>query len=55
MVNPLRTIPLDSDAVALIPFFREPKTYPAYSLSDVLSGKVPAGTFKDKAVLVGEY
>lgn len=55
VVNPLRTIPLDADGVALIPFFREPKTYPAYSLADVLSGKVPAGTFKGKAVLVGEY
>lgn len=55
VVNPLRSIPLNSDGVTLIPFFREPKTYPAYSLADVLSGKVPAGTFKGKAVLVGEY
>lgn len=37
VVNPLRSIPLNSDGVTLIPFFREPKTYPAYSLADVLS------------------
>lgn len=55
VVNPLRSIPVNHDGVALIPFFKEPKTYPAYSLSDVLSGKVPAGTFRGKAVLVGEY
>lgn len=54
-MNPLREIPLNADGVALIPFFREPKAYPAYSLADVLSGRIPAGTFKDKAVLVGEY
>ena len=55
VVNPLRSIPLRSDSSALIPFFREPKQYPAYPLSDVLSGKVPKGTFSGKAVLVGEY
>ncbi len=36
VVNPLRSIPVDSDRLALIPFFREPKEYPAYSLVDVL-------------------
>jgi adenylate cyclase len=55
VVNPLRKIPTNSEGTALIPFFREPKEFPAYSLSDVLSGKIPNGTFKDKAVLVGEY
>jgi adenylate cyclase len=29
------------------------RTYPYYSIVDVVQGKVPAGTFKDKIVLVG--
>lgn len=55
VINPLRSVPVAGDKSALIPFFREPKTYPAYSLSDVLAGKHPKDAFKGKAVLVGEY
>ena len=55
VVNPLTRVPVDSRNVALIPFFRLPERFPTYSLKDVLDGKVPKGTFKDEAVLVGEY
>ncbi|MDQ1343569.1 MAG: Adenylate/guanylate cyclase protein [Patescibacteria group bacterium] len=55
VVNPLRSIPVDDESSVLIPFFREPKEYPAYSLSDVLAGKYPKDAFRGKAVLVGEY
>lgn len=50
-----RSIPMRADGSALIPFFREPEEFPAYSLSEVLAGNFPKGTFQDKAVLIGEY
>ncbi len=53
--NPVRKIPLLSDGSALIPFFYKPFDVPSYSLSDVLSGKIPKGTFEGRAVFVGEY
>lgn len=54
-VNPVLKIPVEDNTSALVPFFRKSGEYPAYSLTDVLDGHVPASAFKGKAVLVGEY
>jgi adenylate cyclase len=37
----------------LINYRGPPKTFPHYAISDIVAGKVPAGTFKDKIVVVG--
>ncbi len=48
-----RFIPTDELGQLLINYRGPPKTFPHYAISDILGGKVPAGTFKDKIVLVG--
>lgn len=48
-----RFIPTDEDGQMLINYLGPPKTFPHFSISDILSGKVAKGTFKDKLVLVG--
>lgn len=48
-----RFIPTDELGQLLINYRGPPKTFPHYSISDILGGKLPAGTFKDKIVLVG--
>jgi len=48
-----RFIPTDEAGQMLINYRGPPKTFPHYSISDIIGGKLPAGTFKDKIVLVG--
>ncbi len=48
-----RFIPTDEIGRMLINFLGPPKTFPHYSISDILHGKIPEGTFKEKVVLVG--
>ncbi len=48
-----RFIPTDEGGEMLINYLGPAKTFPHVSISDILSGRVSAGTFKDKIVLVG--
>jgi len=48
-----RFIPTDENGVMLINYLGPPKTFPHFSISDILHGRIPDGTFKDKIVLVG--
>jgi adenylate cyclase len=48
-----RFIPTDSLGRMLINYLGPPKTFPQYSISDILKGMIPKGTFKDAIVLVG--
>lgn len=48
-----RFIPTDELGELLINYRGPPKTFKHYAISDILGGKLPAGTFKDKIVLVG--
>ena len=54
-INPLRSLPINSEWSALIRFFHPPKGYPSYSLIDVLENKIDPEVFRDKFVLIGEY
>ena len=46
-------IPTSEDGQLLINYLGPPKTFPHISIGDILDGKIPGGTFKDKIVLVG--
>lgn len=46
-------IPTDETGQLLINYLGPPKTFPHISISDILGGGVPKGTFKDKIVIVG--
>jgi adenylate cyclase len=46
-------IPTDENGHMLINYLGPEKTFPDYSITDILRGNVPKGTFKDKIVLVG--
>jgi adenylate cyclase len=48
-----RSIPTDENGQLLINFLGPPKTFPHVSITDILRGRVPQGTFKDRIVLVG--
>ncbi|MGA7877345.1 MAG: CHASE2 domain-containing protein, partial [Desulfoferrobacter sp.] len=48
-----RLIPTDEKGHLLINYLGPPKTFPHFSISDILRGKVPQQNFKDKIVLVG--
>ncbi len=48
-----RLIPTDENGRILINYQGPPKTFPHFSISDILKGDIPKGTFKDKIVLVG--
>ena len=48
-----RFIPTDENGELLINYLGPPKTFPHFSISDILSGKLAKGTFKDKIVVVG--
>ena len=48
-----REIPTDEMGRMLINYMGPAKTFPHYGISDILAGRVPAGAFKDKIVLVG--
>ncbi len=46
-------IPTDTSGRLLINYYGPPQTFLHYSVSDILRGKFPNNTFKDKVVLVG--
>ena len=48
-----RFLPTDESGQLLISYRGPAKTFPYYSISDILEGKLPSGTFKDKIVVVG--
>jgi len=48
-----RFIPTDEMGQLLINYLGPPKTFPHISISDILSRRVPKGTFQDKIVIVG--
>ncbi len=48
-----RFIPTDEEGKMLINYLGPEKTFPHYSISDILHENLPKGTFKDKIVLVG--
>jgi len=48
-----RSIPTDEMGRLLIDYLGPPQTFPYISISDILAGSVPAGTFRDRIVLVG--
>ena len=47
------SIPIDEHARMLINYRGPTNTFPMYSISDILDRPLPAGTFKDKIVLIG--
>lgn len=46
-------VPTDESGRLLVNYLGPPGTFPQVSISDVLAGRVPAGTFRDKIVVVG--
>jgi adenylate cyclase len=48
-----RFVPTDESGSLLINYRGPARTFPTYSISDILAGKLPPGTFKDKIVIVG--
>jgi adenylate cyclase len=48
-----RYIPTDEHGQLLINYLGPPRTFPYFSISDVLNGQLPSGTFTDKVVLIG--
>ncbi|MBN1850272.1 MAG: adenylate/guanylate cyclase domain-containing protein [Deltaproteobacteria bacterium] len=48
-----RLIPLDENGRILLNFLGPEKTFPYYSVSDILHNQFNEGTFKDKIVIVG--
>ncbi len=46
-------IPVDENARMLINYRGPNGTFPMYSISDLIDGKLQAGTFRDKIVLIG--
>jgi len=48
-----RFIPAAEDGKMLINYIGPEKTFPHYSLSDIIRGNIPQGTFKDKIIMVG--
>ncbi|MCZ6873256.1 MAG: adenylate/guanylate cyclase domain-containing protein [bacterium] len=48
-----RFIPTDNRGRLLLNFLGPPQTFPHISISDILQGKTPKGTFNDKIVLIG--
>lgn len=48
-----RLIPTDEKGQILINYLGPDKTFPHYSISDILHGRLPKGTFNNKIILVG--
>ena len=48
-----RFIPTDENGQMLINYLGPERTFPQHPITDILQGRVPKGTFKDKIVLVG--
>lgn len=47
------TIPTDEAGRLLINYMGPAKTFPHYSITDIIKGRIPAETFRNKIVLVG--
>lgn len=47
------SIPVDERGRLLINYLGPAKTFPHYSITDILKGHLPRGTFQDKIVIVG--
>jgi adenylate cyclase len=48
-----RFVPTDEAGRMFINYRGPPQSFPTYSISDILAGTLPSGTFKDRIVLVG--
>jgi adenylate cyclase len=48
-----RFVPTDEAGRMFINYRGPAQTFPTYSISDIVAGRLPKGTFKDKIVLVG--
>jgi adenylate cyclase len=48
-----RFIPTDERGQLLVNYLGKAKTFPSISVTDILSGRVPDDTFKDRIVLIG--
>ena len=48
-----RFIPTDENGKMLINYLGPPKSFPHFSITDILHGNLPKGTFRDKIILVG--
>ena len=48
-----RLVPTDEAGRLFINYRGEGATFPTYSIGDILGGKLPKGTFKDKIVIIG--
>lgn len=48
-----RFVPTDENGRLLINYLGPAKTFPHFPVTDILRGELPAGTFKDKIVLIG--
>jgi adenylate cyclase len=48
-----RFVPTDEHGKLLINYLGRPRTFPHFSVTDVLHGRTPPGAFKDRIVLVG--
>lgn len=48
-----RFVPTDENGQLLINYLGPSRTFPRLSISDILAGKIPKGTFTDRIVLVG--
>lgn len=48
-----RFIPTDENGQMRINYLGPPKTFPHYSVTDILHGRMPAGTFTGRIVIVG--
>ena len=48
-----RFIPTDEAGQLLVNYLGPPRTFARFSVTDILKGQVPPGTFKDRIVLVG--
>jgi adenylate cyclase len=48
-----RFVPTDENGRLLINYLGPARTFPHFPVTDILRGELPAGTFKDKIVLIG--
>ncbi len=48
-----RSVPTDEAGRYLVNYLGPPRTFPHFPVTDILHGRVPPGTFKDRIVLVG--
>jgi adenylate cyclase len=48
-----RFVPTDERGRLLIDYVGPPRSFPHYSISDILAGSLPEGSFRDRIVLVG--